>query len=1095
MITIANLFAPKPYVNLPFDFVGWVGWFFLLGLLVWVVMVWWEPFRDQLQKKWLWFIGLALFSPVATLLLAIRVPNIGKLPLPGLPSEPIQPFLLILFAIPWVLGGGLLGRIPALFLGLLSGFQLALWGTHSLFSPLEIGGMAFLFSVIIRQNYRTRFYQLLRHPIIAALFLGISFLPVFILSTFFNTQGGLAIRLDYALTEVWWMAIARGVELLIAGLVAEVIFLSGSKIWYQPRTLQPSPEEASLETRFLHFTLPMILVLVIVLILGDWMVAGAAARKMIRDRLSSTAEVAAESLPYLQETGQSLILSVAQPDLANLSGVELSNHLAAHLRSIPYFRQFFVINAQKETMGGYPESDFSQIRLSDEEKLGIDLALKGVLVQTYAIEPLLGENSAQLSFIAAINNETGQTVGVVIGRTDLNTNPFTQPALEALKAVADDGGEGIILDENQNILYHAVTDSPLVIFEPYQGKLAETSAFYEDISPTGTRQLVYYQPVLGRPWSVILKLPAEQAQKIALDIAIPLLVILLVFAVLAYVLIRLSMRTMTGSLQTLAGQTTLIAQGQLSTPLPYKGVDEIGRLGKAFEQMRVSLKARLDELNRLLLVSQGVAANLEVEESIRPILEAALGEQAVSARAVLISEVRSDLQEDKPAAFGIGPLSDVLASLDQQIFDLMRSQELLTIPNTSRVRRISIPGNSNRPYALIALALRYENTYYGTLWVAYDQIKNFSEEEVRFLTTLASEAALAAANARLFASAEIGRRRLEAVISSTPEPVLVFDEKDRLLLLNPAVLQVHGLVLTTSAGKSINDVIASQELAEMLAGPLEDRISTKEITMGNGKIYHASVAPVMGEGQQVGKVCILRDITHYKELDSIKSDFVATVSHDLRSPLTLMRGYATMMLMVGDLNDQQKGYIAKIISGVDNMTRLVNSLLDLGRIEAGIGLKVEEISPEEVVNTVIRNLQPQATQKSIQLEAEFIDTDKVWLEADPALLQQGLLNLVENAIKYTRVNGAVKVKVSVKQGKVIFEVHDSGIGIAPLDMPRLFEKFYRSGRREAYEQRGSGLGLAIVKSIVERHQGKVNVESQLGKGSTFTVEIPLRQQR
>jgi signal transduction histidine kinase len=244
----------------------------------------------------------------------------------------------------------------------------------------------------------------------------------------------------------------------------------------------------------------------------------------------------------------------------------------------------------------------------------------------------------------------------------------------------------------------------------------------------------------------------------------------------------------------------------------------------------------------------------------------------------------------------------------------------------------------------------------------------------------------------------------------------------------------------------------------------------------------------------VGKVCILRDITHFKELEQLKSDFVATVSHDLRSPLTLMRGYATMLQMVGDLNEQQKGYVRKIVSGVENMSRLVSNLLDLGRIEAGIGLQIEKVAVKDIVEEVLNSLQLQATQKDIRLVHEIVGKNQRYeVDADRALLQQAMYNLVENAIKYTPVSGQVKVKLEFKTNSMLMEVQDTGIGIAPLDLPHLFEKFYRSGRREAYQQRGTGLGLAIVKSIAERHGGRVWVDSQLGKGSVFSLEMPCEQ--
>jgi PAS domain S-box-containing protein len=430
------------------------------------------------------------------------------------------------------------------------------------------------------------------------------------------------------------------------------------------------------------------------------------------------------------------------------------------------------------------------------------------------------------------------------------------------------------------------------------------------------------------------------------------------------------------------------------------------------------------------------------------------------------------------------------------LFDLARVQDIVNLPNVSRTRRLQISSGAPHPGALLALAVRHENSYYGVLWVAFDHPRNFSDEEVRFLTTLASEASLAGTSARLYSTAEVGRQRLEAVLASTPEPVLVIDEQSRLLLLNPAAIQVTGLVLSSTPGSPVSEVVSHPDLLGLLTMILPERISSREIDLSNGKVYYASVSPVIAEGYPVGRVCILRDITHFKELEQLKSEFVATVSHDLRSPLTLMRGYATMLQMVGDLNEQQKGYVRKIVTGIENMTRLVNNLLDLGRIEAGIGLQIEQVPLAEISDEVINSLQLQAVQKDIRLAQEIVTPNRgLVVEADKALLQQAMYNLVENAIKYTGVGGQIKIRLADRAGAVLVEIQDNGIGIAPLDLPHLFEKFYRSGRREAYTQRGTGLGLAIVKSIAERHGGRVWVDSQLGKGSVFSLEVPCEQPR
>jgi signal transduction histidine kinase len=320
----------------------------------------------------------------------------------------------------------------------------------------------------------------------------------------------------------------------------------------------------------------------------------------------------------------------------------------------------------------------------------------------------------------------------------------------------------------------------------------------------------------------------------------------------------------------------------------------------------------------------------------------------------------------------------------------------------------------------------------------------------------------------------------------------VTDHRDRLLLLNPAGLILFSLQAQSDIGKPVKEVFEHPELVDlMLASKTGDE--SVEVELNNERVYLATASSVIADGKSVGRVCILRDITHFKELDALKTEFVATVSHDLRSPLTLMRGYATMLEMVGDLNSQQEGYVQKIVVGVESMSKLVNNLLDLGRIEADVGLRLEMISIPNLVDHVIESLSLQAAQKKITVQKSVPPDTMPKVEADHALLTQALHNLVENAIKYTPAGGNIGVTVRILEENVVFSVRDTGIGVSPVDQPRLFERFYRSANREAKRERGTGLGLAIVKSIAERHGGHVSLQSQLGSGSTFIISIPIRQ--
>ncbi len=336
------------------------------------------------------------------------------------------------------------------------------------------------------------------------------------------------------------------------------------------------------------------------------------------------------------------------------------------------------------------------------------------------------------------------------------------------------------------------------------------------------------------------------------------------------------------------------------------------------------------------------------------------------------------------------------------------------------------------------------------------------------------------------------RRQLKAILDSTPDLVLVTDDHNRLLLTNRAAGQALGVAPSENGKQSTREVIKHRALFDLLHDPLQAGGSV-EVELPNGRIYFATASNIEVDGRGVGRVCILRDVTHFKELDSLKSDFVVTVSHDLRSPLTLMRGYTGMLGTVGELNDQQQDYVNKIMVGVENMSHLVNNLLDLGRIEAGVGLDVEEVGVLDILQRVTGALQHKALEKDITVTLELPKEMPHAVQADGSLLDQALYNLVENAIKYTPAGGRVRLTTHSTATQVTFEITDNGPGIPPDLAVRLFEKFYRSPQRETRTEFGTGLGLAIVRSISDRHAGRAWVESESGQGSRFFLQIPLTQ--
>ncbi|HQX00748.1 MAG TPA: ATP-binding protein [Anaerolineales bacterium] len=1075
---------------------GWVVWVFLLGVLVYALVAWrtYQPAWNG--REWGIFIAFLVLIPLTSLFIGLRLTSASARPLPGLPADAPGSALMVFSGIPWLLGGGLLGPAGAAVLGAFAGLLRGVWDTYSLFSILELALMGAWFATNTRQRYRTRIYKLLRQPLVSALLL-IPFHTLFYVISSLFTQWGVDIsapttaRLDFALSNSGIVTLAFGGEMLIAGIVAQVVSVALPNLWGGKQPLQPSPAERSLESRFVFAVGTFISLLLLTLLIGDWVVAGRAAREMLADRLSSAGESAAQTVPFFLETGQNLTVQLASdPRLLTASGDELKSIIGLRIQAVPYFDQFLVLDAGTKTLlAGYPEPETStSFNLYPDEETGMLLASSGVLTQIYSLPPSSENDQPRVTFMVAIVDAFGQVQRVLIGRTTLVTNPLTLPLIESIDHMVDLGGTGILLDENNRIIYYSEGTQPT----EYNGERSIEASFGDATAPNGTRQLVYYQPVIGRPWAIVLTVPAQQAQQIALDIAMPLSIMIIFLALAAMISLRVGLRVVTGSLQGLASEANRIADGNLDHPLQTEGVDEVGQLRRAFEQMRSSLQARLEEINSLLRVSQDVASSLEMQDSVKPVLEAILSTGANSVSVVLSPGILPDTFIELPSRFTLGLTDNIYAHLDDQILALAQSQEKLVLPNLNRSHDLVFDPALPHPLALLAVALRHENRYYGVVWAGYEQPRMFSDSDVRFVTTLAGQAALAVANAHLYLNVEASRRQLEAVLNSTSDPVLVTDHRNRLLLTNRAAQIALGQNIDNSSGLDTEKVIKLRPLLVLLQGT-HTQIQSTEIMLADKRTYLATASSVMVEGRQIGRVCIMRDVTHFKELDSMKSEFVATVSHDLRSPLTLMRGYATMLEMVGELNEQQQGYVRKIISGVENMSRLVNNLLDLGRIEIGVGLQVEHVTVLDIIERVTSALQLQASQKNIALKIELPKDMPHAVEADQALLHQAVYNLVENAIKYTPDEGRVTIRTLSQPGYLIFAVEDSGLGISTEDLPHLFEKFYRGKQRETRSQPGSGLGLAIVHSVATNHGGRVWVDSVVGKGSTFYLQIPLNQ--
>jgi PAS domain S-box-containing protein len=1098
MGTLLTLLNSSTYLRHPNSIIGWAALVFMLLLLGFLLYYW-----RALNKPWgrveiRLFILLSSIALLTNLFLGLRVHLGEALPLPGMPIDDPGQTAMVFGFIPWILAGGLLGPLPAVILALFSGLLQAFFGNHDPYLPIQLALLAVLFSAAINQRYRTLPYRALRQPILASLVLALIFPFLYLIFTPMTTPGLFVSGLDYTLASLPDAWLAMTIQVLVAGLCAQLIAVRWSAAWGEHGPLLPSPTERSLEARFFYSLAPLGLLVFIATLVGGWMLATRSAKEMLRAQMTTTANLVAESVPHFLVSGENLITHLASdPRLASQGSTQPSelrrdtrrDTLSELIKYIPFFDQLILTDDQGNPISIYPDPHQTGVQMPSEAQTPTQFALSNLPVHYYIIPPDPDEEIAKVSFIAAIPGSEGNVNGVLIGRSGLENNPMTQTLVASLLGLSSVNGQGMLLDRDKRILVHP---DPSLIMTEYDGPSGDKAQFYDAIGSDGTRRMIYYLPITGEEWAVVLDIPAHLVQQYALKVMLPLLAMLTILSALVVVVLHLGLHLITDSLKGLTNQADALVKGNFEEPLDEPREDEIGQLQRAFARLRNSQKARLDELNRLLAVSYGVASSSDISEAIQPILESVLTTGAHTTRMVLAPEALPGLDEKSafPNSFSLGAAKDRYSDLDDQILAYTRQQERLVLSSLTRQRLLDLSPSRPYPASLIALSLRQDNQYLGALWVAYAQPHSFSDEEVRFLTTLASQAALAISNTRSFMNSEFARQRLTAILDSSPDPVLVTDQQDRLILANPAAWKILGLGINSELDQPLEKIITQTQLLELLRDPNAEKRSA-EISVRKGQVFLAAVSPVISDGLQIGRVCILRDVTRFKDRDVLKSEFVSTVSHDLRSPLSLMRGYAAMIEMVGQLNEQQSSFVRKIIAGVDNMTHLVSNLLDLGRIETGIGLQLATVSPDEIIEQVVSDLQMQAQQKKIQLTIEIPDRLPT-IQVDPALLRQALQNLVDNAIKFTPNEGNVTIRIQASEERIIFEVRDTGIGISPMDQARIFDKFYRGPQHISAEPHGSALGLAIVKSIAERHNGQVRVESHLGKGSTFYLAIPLR---
>jgi len=342
------------------------------------------------------------------------------------------------------------------------------------------------------------------------------------------------------------------------------------------------------------------------------------------------------------------------------------------------------------------------------------------------------------------------------------------------------------------------------------------------------------------------------------------------------------------------------------------------------------------------------------------------------------------------------------------------------------------------------------------------------------------------------------RSKEEAILSSMQEGVFAVDTDGRVITMNHAAAFMLGADAAAAAGRSVLEVVRSIELHDFMtrtlasAEPLEEEMSIS----GGGQRFLQLHGTALRDarGRQIGAVIVLNDVTRLRRLENLRREFVANVSHELKTPITSIKGFVET-LQTGALGDRAEAerFLGIIARHTDRLNGIIDDLLLLSRVERDTERAAVDLKPapvREALDAAVQMCTASAADKDIRITLDC--PAELTAELNPPLLEQAVVNLLDNAIKYSARGKTVEVTAGQAGEEVIVSVRDQGCGIEREHLSRIFERFYRVDKARSRELGGTGLGLSIVKHIVQAHRGTVTVESEPGKGSTFTIHLPAK---
>jgi len=511
---------------------------------------------------------------------------------------------------------------------------------------------------------------------------------------------------------------------------------------------------------------------------------------------------------------------------------------------------------------------------------------------------------------------------------------------------------------------------------------------------------------------------------------------------------------------------------------------------------------RIRQREYLLRISRALTSQLNLDELLQLVLEAATS--ILAGQAGLIALRDPDANFVIRASYGLpraivpyfAPLlTDIPEDVDRSRFHIPRLADKLGRVASELGLRLQ---------QVVALPMAIKRELIGVLYVFRAHGTRFTADERRVLASFADQAAIAVNNAQLYEATAQEKRRLDAILEYSADGVLILNAAYRITVFNRALVRLSGWPAAQALDRPHDEIIrwAHLETEQDLSGAVAEgwpSTSAQPIYVegdlrrrdGGTVSVGITYAPLFDrEGQLINVIANVRDITRFREADEIKSVFISVISHELKTPVALIKGYADTLLRKDACWDQEtmQRSLNVILEETERLNRLIDNLLDASRLQAGVlQMEMEETAIDELAARMADRFR---TQTQIHEIVVNFPSDFPAVEGDVNRLEQALNNLLSNAIKYSPDGGRIEVSGRIKPEEVIVTVSDQGLGIPLDEQPRVFERFFRGTRERDQRASGAGLGLFLAKAIVEAHGGRIWVENNPDEGVSFSFALP-----